>query len=357
MMRIENGHGGDVFTLPQSQQERLLDFSININPAGMSPKGKAAMLSHLEMDIERYPDVACRGIRQALSVRYGVPMEGITCGNGATELIYAFIRAFRPKVVCVPAPAFSEYRLAAEAEGVPVTSFLLEKDAGFQLGDSSFLENLAPGSLVFLGNPNNPDGLFLSRSAFHQVMAAVEKSGSWLMIDESFIDFAGDDRSFRQEVAHHPGLVICLSLTKFYAVPGLRIGAVFSSAAIADRLASVLYPWHVNGPVQRYMAAAVLDTEYAAESRRLVAEERLRMMRRLEKLPGIRVYPGTVNFLLLRLLDGSVSQLADALLAKHIMIRQCGNYEGLDASFFRVAVRKKEENDYLLESLQEVLVP
>lgn len=352
---IENGHGGDVFSLPKTERESILDFSININPFGMSPKGKAAMLEYLDTDTARYPDVYCREMKEALSRCYGMPENQMTCGNGATELMYAFVRSFRPSAVYVPAPAFSEYRLSAEAAGIPVNSFLLDYSREFRPLGTHFLNLIRPHSLIYLGNPNNPDGQLLDRHVFESVLRRAEETESQVMVDESFIDFAGAEYSVRHDIASHPALTVVMSLTKFYAVPGLRIGVLFSSAPVSEALQKELYPWNVNGVVQRYMASAAGDTSYQEASRRYAASERARMENLLQQSGKLTVYPGKANFILLRLRDHTARWLQEQLWPWKIMIRQCGNYECLDDSFFRVAVRKKEENDALLKALKEVL--
>lgn len=352
---IENGHGGDVFALPRKERESILDFSININPLGMSPKGKEVMLEYLDTDASRYPDVFCRDLKEALSLCYGMPADGITCGNGATELMYAFVRAFRPATVYVPAPAFSEYRLSAEAEGIPVSSFPLDYTRGFRPLGTHFLRLIKPHSLIYLGNPNNPDGQLLDRDVFENILSRAEETESQVMVDESFIDFVGNEASVRRYVAGHPSLTVIMSLTKFYAVPGLRIGVLFSSAPVAETLQKKLYPWNVNGLVQRYMTEAVQDHAYQEESRKYVALERAHMESLLKQSGKLTVYPGRANFILLRLKDHTARWLQEELWPQKIMIRQCGNYECLDDSFFRVAVREKSENDALLKVLKEVL--
>lgn len=350
-----NGHGGDIFALPEEERERILDYSININPLGMSPRGREAMLHCFDRETTRYPDTQCRDLKEAIAAHYGVPVPGITCGNGATELMYAFIRAVMPPAVYVPAPAFSEYRFAAEAKGIPVRAFPIDPVHGFRVADESFLASMPEGSVVFLGNPNNPDGQMLETGTFFRFARATEERKGWLVIDESFIDFVGSG-SFRDYVRSHPRVIIMMSLTKFYAVPGLRIGAAFSSEEAAALLQKELYPWNVNGPVQVYMKEALQDEEYAEAARDLVESERRRMALILSGHPALQVYPSTVNFLLLRLKNGKDGAwLQERLMPFHIQIRQCGNYEGLDETFFRLAVKTEEDNDRLIEAIRKGL--
>ena len=190
-------HGGDVFGLSEEEQDKVFDFSININPLGLSPEGRAALLAHWEKETLRYPDVECRALKKSLSIRYGIPEESMALGNGATELMYKLLELLHPKKVIVPAPSFSEYRLSAEAAGCPVDSFLLKADQGFALPLEEIEKKLLPHSLIYLGHPNNPDGQLLSPSDFEAVLRLAKKKESFLIIDESFIDFVGDDVSYR----------------------------------------------------------------------------------------------------------------------------------------------------------------
>ncbi len=168
-------HGGDVFGLSEEEQNKVFDFSININPLGLSPEGRAALLAHWEKETLRYPDVECRALKKSLSIRYEIPEESMALGNGATELMYKLLELLHPKKVIVPAPSFSEYRLSAEAAGCPVDSFLLKADQGFALPLEEIEKKLLPHSLIYLGHPNNPDGQMLSPSDFEAVLRLAKK--------------------------------------------------------------------------------------------------------------------------------------------------------------------------------------
>lgn len=353
---MDNGHGGDIFSFPKEARNAILDFSANINPLGMSPRGKAALEGAFEREAMRYPDIECRDMKQAIAAHYKVAADEVTCGNGATELMYAAMRALRPSVVYVPAPSFSEYRFAAKTAGIPVESFLLDKNKNFAPADESFLAALPKGAMVFLGNPNNPDGQLLSMGTFFRFVRAVEAAEGWLVIDESFIDFTEGQASFRDEVLRHPRVIIILSLTKFYAVPGLRIGISIAAPAVEKTLSHELCPWNVNGPVQLYITEAMQDEDYIEATRDYVEAERRRMRLFLSTHPALTVYDSTVNFLLLRIKaegkDGA--WLERELLPRGLHIRRCGNYEGLGEDFVRVAVRRTEENDRLIAALKEV---
>ena len=349
-------HGGDIFGLAEEERNQIIDFSININPLGLSPKGREALSRSWEKETLRYPDVECRDLVHQLSHRYDMPENTIALGNGATELMYKLLELLRPQKVFVMAPSFSEYRLSAEAVHCPVESILLEKENGFALPVETIRKKLTPHSLIYLGHPNNPDGQLLLKEDLLAILDRVKETDSFLIIDESFIDFLGDGYSYRQLFQDISYGAVVMSLTKFYAVPGLRIGCAFLAPKLCEALKNTLIPWNVNGLAQLYMTDALQDENYREATIRYNQEERALLAGELGKIEDIEILPGCVNFILCRL-KGTYKTAADlqnALYPYGIFIRQCGNYEGLDDTYFRLAVRTKEENRTLLHALQEV---
>lgn len=356
MILSQSRHGGDIFKLPGGERDGFLDFSININPLGLSPKGKEALIRSWEKEVLRYPDMECRELISALANRYGMPDRMITVGNGATEIMYTLLRVLLPGKVYVPAPSFSEYRLSAESVNAKVEEIPLSAKTDFKI-PVEFFTKIEPKSVVYLGNPNNPDGQILNEERLKQILPLVEKTQSYLILDESFVDFLGDSFSYRKLCLCHRQVIIVSSLTKFYAVPGLRIGCSFSTEEIAKKCQEQLIPWHVNGLVQTYMKSALADDAYIQRTREYCKTERNRMITDLSAIDSIKVYPGSINFFLCKLTRKfkSAYELQQALWPYKIILRQCGNYAGLDESYFRIAVKIKEENLRLVNALRKVL--
>lgn len=355
MNLFQSRHGGDIFKLSKEEQEGVLDFSININPMGLSPRGKEALSLSWEKEALRYPDTECRALIASLAKRYRMPPQMITVGNGATEIMYVLLQTLNPHKVYVPAPGFSEYRLSAEAVGAVVEEFQLRPEHNFEI-PMQFLEDMETNSVIYLGNPNNPDGQTLDERDLDRIISVIEKKRSYLIIDESFIDFLGDSYSYRKYSLLHDRIIIVFSLTKFYAVPGLRIGCSFSSEEITRMCRERLIPWHVNGLAQLYMNYALEDNLYIEKTRTYCNRERSKLVSELSAIKGIKVYSGKVNFILCRLTKvfETAEALQKALWPYKIIIRQCGNYSGLDESYFRIAVRTQEENLQLLSVLRKV---
>lgn len=349
-------HGGDVFKYTKEEREKFLDFSININPLGLSPLGKKQIDLFWVRETLRYPDVEYRDLIQAIAKRYKVQEDSILVGNGATELMYAMIRALHPSKVIVPAPSFSEYRISATANQIPVISFPINLETG-ELPLGRINELCEENSLLYLGNPNNPDGSVLAPEVVKNILEIAADKKTILVLDESFIDFVCDDASYRNWVQRYDNLIVLTSLTKFYAIPGLRLGSGFFPKKLKTVISNQLIPWNVNGIAQLYMQDALMDFEYQEKSREFCEMERKRLVNQLREIPDLRIYNGVVNFILCRLVSGpirTVEALEELLARENILIRNCANYESLDDTYFRICVHKPEYNDVLIKALKKI---
>lgn len=354
---ISSRHGGDIFKFSPEIRDEFIDFSININPLGLSPLGETALKDCWKNEALRYPDTKCRDLIAAVSCHYGIAPESILIGNGATELMYALMRALQPGKVLIPVPSFSEYKLSAEAVHAQIQTFLTAPEKNFRIDADEIEEQMSPGSLLYLGNPNNPDGRLLEKDTLRELVRRAEKKSSFVVIDESFIDFLGEEFSYRELCRKSDHVIVLMSLTKFYAVPGLRIGCGFFPEGVKTETEKQLIPWNVNGPAQVYITKAVYDRDYIEASREYCRRERAFLTEELSHIPGICILPGTVNFILCRLTGNSVStaeELQKRLLPYRILIRNCGNYEGLDVSYFRICVHTEKNNRLLIQALKEV---
>ncbi len=334
-------HGGDVRRLSETggvAPEELLDFSANINPLGPPDWMRRVVSAHLSEAVH-YPDPNCTELLQAAAARYDTPAEEIVAGNGSTELLYALPRVLDCRRAVIAVPCYSDYRRAAERAGLEVLTF-----AGFeQLSDA-----IETASLVILGQPNNPTGCCFDPARLR--VLATSNPQAWFVIDEAFADFVeGLDRLSHERP---PNIIVLLSATKNYAIPGLRLGFAIADAPVAEKLRDALPPWSVNSLAQAVGTAALRDEDYLKRSRQQVAEWRGQLTACLEQMPGIHVFPGQANFLLARV-NHDARELSARLLRRGIAIRVCDNFEGLDARYFRVAVRTAEENARLVAAIRE----
>lgn len=350
-------HGGNVYA--DTPSSGWLDFSANINPLGLSPRVYAELLSHLN-DIVHYPDPAARELKEAISKRYSLPSDCLVLGNGATELFYLLMQALRPESVLIPVPSFSEYERAASAVGATIIFFQLQESQGFAIDFSRLLEHavLERPEMIILGNPNNPTGNLISSAALQEFLYKLKCTlgtcRPWIVIDESFLDFREDEALYTARQIEDDRLVVIQSLTKFYALPGLRLGFGVAKPRLVEQLEMRKDVWNVNLLAQRAGIAALKDSIYARKTIATVAHEAKFLYNELASLPFLKPSQPTVNFILCKLSKGTGKELARGMKAKGILIRDCANYPGLDDSYIRLAVRTHDENMRLLNMLKEI---
>lgn len=349
-MRLDNipehGGAGSPFS------DNVLDFSANLNPFGMPENVRTALISSVN-EWERYPDPDCTELTKRLSERLSVSFDKIVCGNGAADLIYRIIGAYRPKKALIAVPCFSEYEKALREYGVEVIEYSLSENSGFAV-DEEFSgvigERLSSGDMLILASPNNPTGRVLPKDILREMCGECAKRGVLFLCDECFWGFTENAAS---SLEFMNSCVIKLSaFTKTYALAGLRLGyAVFGGEGIADAVKRRGQYWSVSAPAQTAgIAALETGEEHLDRTRRLISDGRKFLTQELSAL-GITVFSSDANFLLLK----SEIPLYEPFYKRGMIIRRCGNFDGLDKNFYRIAVRTEEENSRLLTALKEII--
>jgi threonine-phosphate decarboxylase len=345
--RHHGAHGDLVSRTLDLRVGELLDFSQNINPLGAPRKALEAARRALREDSGRYPDLEYTGLRGALAAYLGVGAEMIVPTNGGAEALFLAARAAgKGGRALVLEPTFSEYAAAATASGMePVRRVARRREEG--LGwDPTPLRDLEGVSVVFLCNPNNPTGDSLGRGEVLEVAARAQEAGAVLVVDEAFADFV-PGISVTDMVDR--GLWVARSLTKFFAIPGLRLGCLVCEDAA--RVQALQPSWPVNAVAAAAGIAAVEDRGFAEASIAEVSRLREDLFGALAALPGLRPYPGAANFVLVRGPEGLPGRLA----RRGVLVRGCGPFYGLGPEYFRVAVRGAQENRRLLAAIREEL--
>jgi threonine-phosphate decarboxylase len=355
---VRHDHGGNLRALSESTGTpagQILDFSANINPLGLSPRVEAAIREAIPMAVH-YPDPEATALRFALAVYHGFSPDCVLPGHGSTELIYLLARALRPRSAVVLHPAFSEYEAALELAGCHVERALAREEDGFLPRASSFVSWVAGHDCIILANPNNPSGSLIPRDALLALVEVCEARGVTVVVDEAFIDFV-EGGSLKEWLDRFSRLVLLRSMTKFFALPGLRLGYVLAPHHLMGRLSPWREPWSVSRLAEAAGVAALEDREYQESSRLLIPGWREALATGLQKFGSFRVFPGVANYLLVKLLDPrwNAPTLRAALLKQGIAIRDCSSFPGLDSRFVRLAVRRPEENQTLLGALETLL--
>jgi threonine-phosphate decarboxylase len=353
MMLERYGHGGDLETASKlfgRTADAFVDFSSNMNPWGPPGCAKAAMLAAWE-HIHAYPDPSARRLRAALSERHGVPPEAIWIGNGAAEAIDLSLRAIRPAVAALAAPGFAEYETAVAHAGGEVLTIPLAPEREFSLSEEAVLQASAQADTIVLGHPNNPTGRALEGDAVQAVLSAFRAA----VIDEAFLDFSPEEERLTliRTAAERPGLFVTRSLTKFYAIPGLRLGYVAAHPDEIARIRALAVPWSANGIALAVGEAVLGDREFAERTISWLAPEREWFRTQLQAL-GLRVFPSDTNFLLVQFPPERAwrALAAQSSLGREgVLIRNASTFRSLDDTYIRLAVKRREANEQLLQTL------
>ena len=342
-----NKHGG--YT---GENKRMVDFSVNINPLGIPETIKKKLIDGID-ELVKYPEITgCSAIAK-IAQDLGVQPEQVILGNGAIELIYLFARSNGPGKALVIQPTFNEYERALKLYGWDVEYYRMKEENDFII-DPVELEKVLSKTkpqAVFLCNPNNPTGIVYSNAFIAELIEKSSDEITWFL-DESFMDFSNETGGLAliKEASHR--IFILKSLTKFYALPGLRIGYGVGSPAVIKKMECFKEPWTING-LGLIAATAVYDEiDYAKKTRDYIEQERYRIYNELKKITTIKVYQSGTDFHLCRLIEGTAADLKRAIELAGMSIRTCEDFIGLDASYFRIAIKQPAENDRLLSFLK-----
>lgn len=350
-------HGGNLHQLSAAAgvlDTQLVDFSANINPLG-PPEWLRPLISANISDLAHYPDPDCTELITALAKANNLHPEQILVGNGATELLHLLPRALEVKKALIPVPSYADYEDPARLNGLEITLLPLSTTEQFRLDMDQLEAALQPEQLVMLGQPNNPTGALCDAKQLRQLV--VRHPETLFVVDESFIDFTDGSQSLR--IDRPANVVIIQSMTKAYAIPGLRLGYAIANVEIVAKMRRLLPNWTVNSIAQKVGCRAIQDQDYLQHSRHFVSRQRDQLVRELRKISSLSVYAGTANFLLVRLDHDTLTaaELAEQTLKQGVAIRVCDNFQALDQRYFRVAVRTSSEQERLCDALRGILCP
>ena len=327
-------HGGDIFGAAERRGvpwQQVLDFSASINPLGPSPRVKEAILSSLDR-IAHYPSLHASDLRLRLAREWGIAEEQILTGNGAVDLLRDVCASFPEGHLAVP--VFSEFhRLWPNA--------LL-----YRVDDAASWPK--QGALV-VTRPVNPTGSLIDAEV---IIAYLRRSKATVLVDESFIDFSSA-ASMVGLTAEFPRLLVLRSLTKFHALPGLRVGALVGHPVTVERLSRLRPPWAVNTLAEQAALAALDDREHAEATRKFVQQERAWLARKIAASPEVRIWSSEANYVYVE--TAYAADLVRFAAQRNILIRDCTGWPGCERSGIRVAVRRRWENERLLAVWKEFL--
>lgn len=336
-----NGHGDDLYLLGINPNE-VINFSSNVcaqtNRGGLL----AYLQQHLPLLVASYPEPEPYTLEKALATYYGISAQHVLVSNGATEAIYLLAQLYAGKRSAVLQPTFSEYADAARVHRHNIQSI-------FSLQDIP-----QDADMVWLCNPNNPTGKVIDHQSLLEIID--KRSDCLFVVDQSYEYFTQQVVLSVQEAIERPNLLLIHSMTKHYAIPGLRLGYLTANHDLVDRLRNCRMPWSVNTMaisageyiVAHQMPATLSVADALAESQRL--------QHALSQLPGLMVYPSDTHYFLAQCSLFTAAELKQLLIDKYgILIRNADNFEGLSNGHFRVASQTPAMNQKLIQALSEIL--
>ena len=234
-------HGGDIY-----RNQVRMDFSVNVNPLGIPETVMDALYKAID-GCDKYPDMTAQKLTEAVSAMLHVEQEWLLFGNGASELFMAIVHAIRPKKTVIPVPSFYGYEYAAGAIDGEIIYYQTRKENAFYL-EEDFLSVLTEDvDLLFLANPNNPTGCLMSRDYVKSLLSHCKKKGIYVVLDECFVEFCGEEWSVIQETGQYENLILVRAFTKIYSIPGVRLGyLVCSNSEFRERIRRQLPEWNLS---------------------------------------------------------------------------------------------------------------
>ena len=379
-------HGGNIYKIFREKNiKEILDYSSNINPYGIPESLKKRITENLEI-LERYPDPDYVELRQKLSNLNKVNLSDIILGNGATEIIFLFMKVINPKKILIVSPTFGEYERAVKAteisgdtvslsssngdnknienKKIEIEYFELKESDDFKLNIGNLKNELENKyDLLIICNPNNPTGKFLKLAQTEEILKECNKYNTKLFIDEAFIEFLADGmkESIINTEENKKNLFVTRAFTKFFAIPGLRLGyGMYFDKELEKKISEKKEPWSVNNFAEMAGLTVLDDAEYIEKTLKWIAEEKIYMYEKLNKISGMKVYETEVNFITGKIDEKLFSEglnvkiLREKMLEQGILIRDASNFKFLDERFFRLAIKDRASNERVIEVMKEI---
>jgi len=358
--RVKLIHGGDIYSAQEQlsymeNPPEILDFSANINPLGIPEGVRQAIIKSVDK-YNAYPDPLCRELIFNLSNFEKVPGPWLLCGNGAADIIYRLVYAKKPNKAMVLAPTFAEYEEALKTVSCQTLHYELKAEKGFQLEETFVQAIQADIDMLFICNPNNPTGQLVPKEMILRIVQRCRALDILCVVDECFNGFLDDPEKYtaKEYLEEFENLFIIKAFTKIYALAGLRLGyCISSNEELLKDLIKAGQPWCVSIVAQIAGIQAMKEKEYLIRTKKLICEERKYLIHSLDSL-GISVIASAANYIFVRWPFNTNKPLHEMLFAQGILIRNCDNYYGLSLGYYRICIKKHEDNVALIDALSRV---
>lgn len=347
-------HGGNIYRVKRERGEEVLDYSSNIAPFKLPNSIKEIVVENFDK-LERYPDIDYIELREAIAKYNGCDIENVVVGNGATEILFLYMKSIKANKVLIVAPTFAEYERAVKLSGKEVSFFKYQE--GYELDIERLIESIGENEVVVICNPNNPTGKFQSLEKLERLADFLERTGKKLFVDEAFIEFINDWRDKTSALLKRENIFILRALTKFYAMPGIRLGYGISyDMELLKEIKDKREPWSVNIIAELIGKNIIFDKEYIECVENWIEIEKRWFYKELLKIDGMIPIETETNFILIELKERKAKDIQSLMLEKGVLIRDASNFKFLTENYIRLAIKDRESNERAIKSLKEVLM-
>lgn len=350
------GHGANVDIMAKMHNKNpkeIIDFSSNVNPKVIS--GLETYILEGLSECRSYPDINYTNLKKNISKYIDISSDFIIPGNGATEIIYLLMKSIGKRIVILN-PTFSEYERSARLNNLEVINLELDKENQFALEINKIKENINNFDSLFICNPNNPNGKVQD---LKELLDLMKLNNKLLIVDETFMEFVGEEEKYTlvNYIEEYSNLFILKAVTKFFGMPGLRLGyGLTSNKNIIEKIYTYKEPWTINSFADTLSNYIFKDEDYIKESKSYYIKERRYMLQELRNMRDIVAYDTDTNFVLIKLKSKKADEVKMSLFKEgNILIRDASNFIGLDDSYIRVAIKSHKENEILIKYLKKIL--
>lgn len=353
-------HGGDLKKAKKEfslEEKEIMDFSANINFLGPPSEIMKSIRENLG-EIKHYPQPQSKELKEVLGEKFSLSQKQVIIGNGAVEIIYLLLDYLNIEKIILPVPSFSEYEKAARKVKAELEFFYLKEDKNFSLKINRLKKYLFRNDMIILCNPHNPTAKLYTKKEILDIVKISQKENCFVLIDEAFMEFITEESKFSlvSELDKYRNLFIIRSMTKFFAIPGLRLGFGLGNSELITELEKRRDPWTVNTLAQIAGIKALEQRKYIKKTQKENIKERNFLFSKLKEVDQIKVYKPTANFILVKVKNElRASDIKDRMAKRGVLIRDCSNFRGLDNSHFRLAVKSRKMNLKMLEILKDSL--
>lgn len=341
-------HGGDIITYKDKFNGSIIDYSSNINPLG-PPKGLRKVFESSYNDLTVYPDIKYRELKENISAYLGCKEDEVIVGNGAVEIINNISLIFNRTVVFTP--CFYEYMERPRVLGKEVIKIPMKEN--FSLDLETLEGVLRNGDLLILGNPNNPTGLRIPKKELLEISYIVNKAKGFLLLDEAFFEFCPRDYDSIQLFNDLKNISVIRAATKFFALPGIRLGYGFASRNFVNEYSKIESPWSVNAFANAAARHIFMDKAYIEDSKTSTKKERDFILNELSNIKWLKAFYSDTNFILIKLLKYNEDTIFNSFIRSGILVRKASTFEGLDQTYIRIAVKDSVSNKRLIKTFKE----